>query len=103
MPAAHVLCAVFPVPVAYGPPQAVVHHDLPALGWKVPAGHGVHADAPPDVGEYSPAPQSVVPVLPVPEAYWPPSAVVQYDLAPADWYLPASQGVQADAPPELGE
>jgi hypothetical protein len=63
----------------------------------------VQADAPPEVGEYSPATQSVVPVLPVPLANWPPSAMVQYDLAPSAWYLPASQGVQADAPPELGE
>jgi hypothetical protein len=94
---------VLPVPEAYWPPHAVVQYDLPVLGWKVPAGQGVQAEAPPDVEEYSPATQSVVPVLPVPEAYWPPHARVQYDLAPLGWNFPASQGVQADAPPEVGE
>ena len=92
-----------PVPEAYWPPSASLHHALAALGWEVPAGQGVQADAPPELGECSPATQSVVPVLPVPVAYWPPHARVQYDLAPLGWNLPASQGVQADAPPELGE
>ena len=100
MPAAHALCAVLPVPVAYWPPQAVVHHDLPALGWKVPSGQGVHADAPPEVSENCPASQALCAVLPVPVAYWPPSARLHHDLAPSGWYLPASQGVHADAPLE---
>ena len=50
-----------------------------------------------------PATHSVVAVLPVPEAYWPPSASLHQDFAADGWYMPVGHGVHVEAPPDEGE